>query len=97
MCMVVGPPADTNWASPWHETLHGWNDKVQVLWDYAGLKPRSVTCIEAVWRFASYVATLPSERWTRKIGMEHHRSTETRMACLHLGISAAKMLRLEKR
>ncbi|MCV6576771.1 MAG: hypothetical protein OIF58_13650, partial [Cohaesibacter sp.] len=65
--MVVGPPADTNWASPWHEILHGWNNKVEVLSDYAGLKPWSVTCVEAVWKFASYVATLPSERWTRRI------------------------------
>ena len=28
---------------------------------------RSVTCVVAVWKFASYVATLPSERWTRRI------------------------------
>ena len=67
MRMVVGPPADTNWASPWHEILPGWNNKVQVLSDYAGLTPWSVTCVEAVWKFASYVATLPSERWTRRI------------------------------
>ena len=31
------------------------------------LKPWSVTCIEAVWKLVSYVAILPSERWTRKI------------------------------
>ena len=68
MRMVVSPPAHTNWASsPWHEILHGWNNKVQVLSDYAGLKPWSVTCVEAVWKFASYVATLPSERRTSRI------------------------------
>ena len=44
-----------------------WNNKGQVLSDYAGLKPWSVTCVGAVWKFASYVATLPSERWTRRI------------------------------
>ena len=27
MRMVVGPFADTNWASPWHEILHGWDNK----------------------------------------------------------------------
>ena len=32
MRMIVGPPPDTNWASPWHEILRGWN-KVQVLSD----------------------------------------------------------------
>ena len=67
MRMVVGPPADTSWASPWHEMLHGWNNKVQVSSDYAGLKLWSATCIEAVRKFASYAATLPSERWTRRI------------------------------
>ena len=67
MRMVVGPPADTNWASPWHDILHGWNNRVQILSDHAGLQPWSVTCIEAVWKFASYVAILPPERWTRRI------------------------------
>ncbi len=36
MRMVVGPPADTNWVSPWHDILHGWNNKVQMLQDHAG-------------------------------------------------------------
>ena len=67
MRMVVGPPADTNWASPWHDILHVWNNRVQILSDHAGLQPWSVTCIEAVWKFASYVAILPPERWTRRI------------------------------
>ena len=65
-------------ASPWHEILHGWNHKVQVLSDYAGLKPWSVTCVEAVWKFASYVATLPSERWTRRILHWNIRGRRTR-------------------
>ena len=29
-------------------------------------------------------------------GMEHHGTTETRMACLHLGDSAARILHLER-
>ena len=61
------PGWNTNWASPWHEIVYRWNNKVQVLSDYAGLKPWSVTCVVAVWKFASYVATLPSERWARRI------------------------------
>ena len=36
-----------------------------VLSDYVGLRPWFVTCIEAAWTLASYVATLLSERWTR--------------------------------
>ena len=67
MRMVVGPPADTNWALPWHDILLGWNNRVQILSDHAGLQPWSVTCIEAVWKFASYVAILPPERWARRI------------------------------
>ena len=61
MRMVVGPPADTNWVSPWHDILHGWNNKEQML-------PWLVTCMEAVWKFASYVATLPPERWSGPAG-----------------------------
>ena len=67
MRMIVGPPADTNLASHWHEILYGWNNKAQVLSEYAGLTPWFVTRVEAVWKFASCVATLPSERWTRRI------------------------------
>ena len=67
MRMVVSPPADTNWASPWHELVQRWKNNVQLLSDYAGLKLWFVTCVEAAWKFASYVATLPAERWTRRI------------------------------
>ena len=48
MRMVVGPPANTNYASSWHEIFHGWTNEVKVLSHYAGLKPGSVTCVEAV-------------------------------------------------
>ena len=59
--------------------------------DYAGLKPWSVTCIEAVWRFASYVAIFPPERWTRRIlEFQHDSTTETRATSLHLGNSRQK-------
>ena len=27
MRMVVGTPADTNWASPWHEVLNWWKQQ----------------------------------------------------------------------
>ena len=52
---------------PWHGILHGWNNKGKMLSDHAGLKTWSVTCIEAVWKFASYVAILPPERWNCRI------------------------------
>ena len=43
MRMVVGPLADTNWASPWHDILH-WSNKVQMLSDYAGLEMCLLWC-----------------------------------------------------
>ena len=55
---------------------------------HAGLKPWSVTCVEAVWKFASYIATLP-----RNVGLARFLNgtsritTETRKTCLHLGDS----------
>lgn len=95
MRMVVGPPAGTNWASPWHYILHGWNNKIRVLSDHAGVKPWSATCIKAVKKFASYVATVPTERWNRRILERNSRgATETRTTCLHLGNRAGKILHL---
>ena len=98
MRMVVGPPADNNWASPWHDILHGWNNKVKMLSDHAGLKPWSVTCIEAVWKFASYVAILFTSRTMdpQDSRMEHERTTATRATGLHLGNSTAKNTRSGK-
>ena len=97
MRMVVGPPAGTNWASPWHYILHGWNNKIRVLSDHAGVKPWSATCIKAVKKFASYVATVPTERWNRRILERNSRgATETRTTCLHLGNRAGKILHLER-
>ena len=66
MRMVVGPPADTNWASPWHDILHGWNNKAKMLSDHAGLKPWSVTCIETVLEICILCSILPPERWARR-------------------------------
>ncbi len=67
MRMLAGPPADTRRASPWHDIAHGWTKKIQMLFDHAGLTPWSVTSMEARWTFVSYVATLPSEKWTRRM------------------------------
>ena len=44
-----------------------WGMLIPVLSDYAGLKRWSVTCVEVLWKFASYVATLPSQRCIRRI------------------------------
>ena len=54
--MVVHLPADTSWASPWHDISHGWNNKVEMASDYVGLKPWSVTCIEFI--FSSRVRAI---------------------------------------
>ena len=57
MRTAVGPFADTNWASRW-SISYGWNNS-SYIWP--------VTFTERVWKFAFYVATLTSERWTRRI------------------------------
>ena len=43
---IVAPPAHTH-KSPWHDILHGWKIKVEMLSlsDRAGVKPWFVTCI----------------------------------------------------
>ena len=76
------------------QSVHGSYKKLHVLSSYVGLKPKCVICIQAIRKLASYVATLPWERWTRKI-LEHQRSTETRATCLHLGHNAGNILHPE--
>ena len=61
-----------------------------MLLDHAGLKPCSVTCIEAVWKFASYVAILPPERWARRIRGDH------RAACARSGHLARRAPLIEQ-
>ena len=39
--------------------FHGWNNQVQMLSDYAGLKPWSLACIEAFRKLELYVPTVP--------------------------------------
>ena len=79
MHMVVGPPTNTNGTSPWHIIVDGPNKQLHVLSGYVGLKPRSVIK-KTIWKFASFVATLPSERWNPQD------SEKRKLASLGLGL-----------
>jgi len=46
---IIGPAGDVDWTLPWH-ARHG-------------LKTWYAVCLGQYWRFASYVSTLPTERW----------------------------------
>lgn len=42
---IVGPPVETDWAAPWHEVLHTWNERVQVQIQRAGIPIWSRVCL----------------------------------------------------
>ena len=69
--MVVHLPADTSWASPWHDISHGWNNKVEMASDYVGLKPWSVTCIEFIFSSPVRVISMPKGHGTFCCSHEH--------------------------
>ena len=76
--MLVGPPAGTNWASPLAQDFTWVEQQITGAVGLRWIEPWSVTCVEAVWKFASYVATLPSERWTRRMLHWNIRGRRTR-------------------
>ena len=65
--MIVGPPSFVEWNAPWHEILHHWNGKAVALAQQHGLNPWSEQCLKHHWKFAMYVANLPSNRWVKRV------------------------------
>ena len=60
---IVGPPPPgTNWTLEWHETLYRWNERVEHFAALAGVKSSSQCACTHYWKFARYVARLPSHR-----------------------------------
>ena len=51
----------------WHEILHQWNVRVNIFIDRANIKTWSHICCLSYWRLAQHIATLPPERWVRRI------------------------------
>ena len=64
---IVGPPPGTDWTLQWHEILHQWNVRVNIFIDRANIKTWSHICCLSYWRLAQHIATLPPERWVRRI------------------------------
>ena len=63
---VVGPPANTDWAQPWHIILHSWHERVCDLAAESGVHAWSVTCLRCHWRLAAYAMSLPAQRLLRR-------------------------------
>ena len=63
---LVGPPSDMQWARPWHEVLHDWNERVRGVCNHFDIQTWSQCAVRCHWRFVSYVASLPSDRWANR-------------------------------
>ena len=64
---MVGPAPQTNWDSPWHITLHAWNDRVNYFVQQSGIPTWTTSCLQQHWRFARYIANLPANRWVQRV------------------------------
>ena len=62
---VVGPPFGVCWSSPWHEILHEWNARVQLILEYRQHKSWGQTALCHHWKLAGYIANLPPNRWAK--------------------------------
>ena len=60
-------PPGTDWTLEWHEILHQWNVRMNIFLDRANIKTWSHICCLGYWRLAQHIATLPQERWIRRI------------------------------
>ena len=76
--MIVGPPSFLEWNAPWHEILHHWNGKAVALAQQHGLNPWSEQCLKHHWKFAMYVANLPSNRWVKRVLLWNPSGARTR-------------------
>ena len=56
---VVGPPRSMDWALPWHEVLHIWNERVRAFTSQTGSTSWSEICLRHHSNLAHYFATLP--------------------------------------
>ena len=64
---IVGPPPGTNWSLEWHEILHPGNERVEHFAALARVKSWSHCACSHYWKFARYVARLPSDRWVKRV------------------------------
>ena len=63
---LLGPPPGLDWNMPWHQILHSWNRRDLDFSERFHLQSWFETCLRQYWKFASYVASLPSRTWVRR-------------------------------
>ena len=64
---VAGPPGGIDWASPWHDILHIWHERMYAMMEDSNLKLWSEVHLRQYWRFVGYVANLPAGRWVSRV------------------------------
>jgi len=64
---VVGPPGGLDWSQPWHDLLHSWHERLATLTSDCDVETWSAKSLRQHWRFAAYLATLPSNRWAHRV------------------------------
>ena len=94
---IVGPPPGTNWSAQWHGILHEWNLRVDHWTRASGISSWSRRCMIQYWKFASYIANLPAERWVRRAlawnPLPTYRSRGRRQT--HLGYKTGNVLEVQ--
>ena len=94
---VVGPPRNMDWALPWHEILHIWNERVRAFTSQTGSKSWSEICLRHHWNLAQYFATLPGHRWIKRVFSLATTGAQTQWPPkIFLGYFDYKFLPLEK-
>ncbi len=91
---IVGPSPGTDWALERRKILHQWNIRVGLFIDRANIKPWSRSCCLSFRRLAQHIATLPQERWARRI--LRWCPTRTYRIGRSLGIETSNILQVQR-
>ena len=63
---AVRSPSGFCWSSPWHETLHVWNVRVQQIPEYPHHKSSWQTALCHHWEVTGYIANPLPNRWAKR-------------------------------
>ena len=63
----ANPPPGTVWTLEWHEILHQWNVRMNIFLDKTNIKTWLHICCLSYWSLSQHIATVPQERWIRRI------------------------------
>ena len=64
---IIEVPPATNWSLDWHEIQHVSNEGVEHFGARAGVKSWPQSVCTKYWKFARYVACVPSHRWVKRV------------------------------